>query len=129
MGLAVAVASRSEDPHQKVGCVAVRQDLSIVGVGYNGVPSGVEIDWSNREERRQYVIHAETNLLRYIKPHECDRVALTLSPCVDCLKNMSAYGIKLVMYSEKYDKCDFDLVEKMAKMYKIGLHPKSLICK
>jgi len=69
------------------------------------------------------------NMLRYIKPHECDRVALTLSPCVDCLKNMSAYGIKLVMYSEKYDKCDFDLVEKMAKMYKIELHPKSLVCK
>ena len=63
------------------------------------------------------------------KPHECNRVALTLSPCVDCLKNMAAYGIQTVHYAEKYDKCDFELVEKIAKLYKIGLYHKSIICK
>jgi deoxycytidylate deaminase len=63
------------------------------------------------------------------KPHECNRVALTLSPCVDCLKNMAAYGIEYVLYGEKYDKSDFNLVEKIAKLYNITLYDKSLLCK
>lgn len=96
MGLAVAVASRSEDPHQKVGCVAVRQDLSIVGVGYNGVPSGVEIDWSNRDARRPIVIHAEANALRYAKPHEVMALYVTLLPCPSCLTLIASYRIPVV---------------------------------
>jgi len=127
--LAEVAASMSEDPYKKVGAVAIRPDNSIAAVSYNGAPPKVEIDWSNREERRQYVIHAEMNMLRYIKPHECNRVALTLSPCVDCLKNMAAYGIEYVLYGEKYDKSDFNLVEKIAKLYNITLCDKSLLCK
>ena len=96
MGLAVAVASRSEDPHQKVGCVAVRQDLSIVGVGYNGVPSGVEIDWSNRDARRPIVIHAEANALRYAKPQEVMALYVTLLPCPSCLTLIASYRIPAV---------------------------------
>ena len=127
--LAEVAATMSEDPYKKVGAVALRKDNSIAAVSYNGAPPNIEIDWSDRDERRKYVIHAETNLLRYIKPHECDRVALTLSPCIDCLKNISAYGIETILYAEKYDKCDLELVEKIAKMYKIGLYHKSIICK
>ena len=76
--LAQVASTMSEDPYKKVGAVAMRPDNSIAAVSYNGAPPNVEIDWSNRDERRVYVIHAETNLLRFIKPHECDRVALTL---------------------------------------------------
>ena len=123
--LAQVASTMSEDPYKKVGAVAMRPDNSIAAVSYNGAPPNVEIDWSNRDERRVYVIHAETNLLRFIKPHECDRVALTLSPCVDCLKNMAAYGIKTIMYEEKYDKCDYNLVEKIAKLYKINLYHRA----
>lgn len=120
--LAQVASSMSEDPYKKVGSVAIRTDNSIAAVSYNGAPPNIEIDWSNREERRQYVIHSEMNLLRYIKPHECDRVALTLSPCVDCLKNMAAYGIQNVYFTEKYENCDYNLVDKIAKLYKIQLH-------
>lgn len=123
--LAQVASTMSEDPYKKVGAVAMRPDNSIAAVSYNGAPPNVEIDWSNRDERRIYVIHAETNLLRFIKPHECDRVALTLSPCVDCLKNMAAYGIGSVMYEEKYDKCDYNLVEKIADLYKIRLYHRA----
>ena len=123
--LAQVASTMSEDPYKKVGAVAMRPDNSIAAVSYNGAPPNVEIDWSDRDKRRIYVIHAETNLLRFIKPHECDRVALTLSPCVDCLKNMAAYGIETIMYEEKYDKCDYNLVEKIAKLYKIKLYHRA----
>ena len=123
--LAQVASTMSEDPYKKVGAVAMRPDNSIAAVSYNGAPPNVEIDWSDRDKRRIYVIHAETNLLRFIKPHECDRVAITLSPCVDCLKNMAAYGIKTIIYEEKYDKCDYNLVEKIAELYKINLYHRA----
>jgi len=120
--LAKTAALRSEDPYRKVGAVAIRPDGSIAAVSYNGSPPKIEIDWSDRDKRRQYVIHAEMNVLRFIKPHECDKVAITLSPCVDCLKNMTAYGINDVYYLEKYENPDHILVDKIAKQYNIRLH-------
>jgi dCMP deaminase len=122
LDLAEVASTMSEDPYKKVGAVAIRPDNSIAAVCYNGAPPKIEIDWSNREERRQYVIHAEMNLMRFVKPHECDRVAITLSPCIDCLKNLVSYGIKDVYFKEKYDKCDYNLLENIANKYKIILH-------
>ena len=120
--LAKTAALRSEDPYKKVGAVAIRPDSSIAAVSYNGAPPKIEIDWSDRDARRPYIIHAEMNVLRFIKPHECDKVAITLSPCVDCLKNMTAYGIKDIYFIERYENADHVLVDKIASMYKITLH-------
>jgi dCMP deaminase len=121
--LAKVSSLRSEDPFCKVGAVGVRNDGSIAGCSYNGAPPKINLGkiWENRDERRVFVIHAETNLLRYIKPHECPIVATTLSPCFDCLKNLSAYGVKTVYFPNFYDKCDQKLLLKMAKIYKIKL--------
>jgi len=108
MGLAVMVASRSEDPHQKVGCVAIRSDLSVVGIGYNGVPSGIEIDWSGRDERRPLVIHAEANALRYAKPYEVMSLYVTLLPCPSCLTLIASYRIPVIRAM-----CPFDYIDQI----------------
>ena len=76
--LAQVAASMSEDPYKKVGAVAIRPDNSIAAVSYNGSPPNIEIDWSDRDERRQYVIHAEMNAMRFIKPHAVSYTHLTL---------------------------------------------------
>jgi dCMP deaminase len=120
--LAELASARSEDPWCKVGAVGIREDGSIAGVSYNGAPPKIEIDWSNRDERRKYVVHAETNLLRYIKPNECPIVATTISPCFDCLKNLASYGVKQVFFKEYYDKCDIKELQKMAELFKIDLY-------
>ena len=120
--LAQVASSMSEDPYKKVGAVAIRPDGSIAAVSYNGTPPKIEIDWSDRDARRPYIIHAEMNVLRFIKPHECDKVAITLSPCVDCLKNITAYGIRDIYFKEKYENTDHILVDKIAKQYNIRLH-------
>lgn len=119
--IARVAATMSEDPYKQVGAVALRRDNTVAAVSYNGAPPGIDIDWSDRDKRRQYVIHAEMNMLRYIKPHECDRVAVTLSPCVDCLKNMAAYGIKHVMFDEVYERSDLELVKSISTLYGIDL--------
>jgi len=71
-------------------------------------------DYSNRDDRRKFVIHAEQNSLRFIKPGECYLAATTLLPCNNCLKSLSSYGIKKVIYEKVYDKdsSSLDLAEK-----------------
>jgi dCMP deaminase len=81
MSIAEAVAKKSKDPWQKVGAVILREDNSIASVGFNGFPQGQEEDWSDREERRKYVIHAEQNALRYTNPGEGKTLVSTLLPC------------------------------------------------
>lgn len=102
MNIAEAVALKSKDPWKKVGAVILRNDNSIASVGYNGFPAGMEEDWSDRDKRRNYVVHAEQNALRYIRPQECYLLATTLLPCKDCLRIIAGYGIKKVYYKEVY---------------------------
>jgi len=119
--LAKIGATRSEDPWHKVGAVGIREDGSIAGVSYNGAPPNIEIDWSNRDERKKYVVHAETNLLRYIKPKECKTVAVTLAPCFDCLKNLASYGVQTIFFLDYYEKCNKQELHEMADLFKINL--------
>jgi dCMP deaminase len=124
MELAHAAAKRSEDPWCKVGAVGVREDGSIAGVSYNGAPPKINLKeiWLDRDERRKFVVHAETNLLRYIKPKECKDVSVTLCPCFDCMKNLASYGIETVFFSEFYDKCDIQEIIKMSRIFNIALY-------
>ena len=115
MSIAEVVAKKSKDPWVKVGAVILREDHSIASVGYNGFPQGIEEDWSDREERRKFVIHAEQNALRYTKPGEGKTLCSTLLPCRDCLKTIAAYKIKRVLYKDVYqtDPIALDIAEKM----------------
>lgn len=115
IGLAVAAAVRSEDPYVRVGAVVLRTDHSVAALGYNGAPPGVEINWSDRDARRQRVIHAETNALRYLRPGEGYLIAVTLMPCVECLKLARAHGIHEVRYKDDLpDYYDPSLVWRIA---------------
>jgi dCMP deaminase len=120
MGLAAVIAARSEDPHQKVGCIAIRSDNSVVGMGYNGVPSGIEIDWSGRDERRPLVIHAEANALRYAKPDEVMCLYVTLPPCPSCLTLIASYRIPVVRTMCALEQMDKMLVS-MEIAQKLGI--------
>jgi dCMP deaminase len=112
--LAIVAASKSKDPYVKVGCCLLRDDNSVASLGYNGFPAGMLEDWSDRDERRKYVVHSEINALRYIKPNECYLAATTLLPCNDCLKSLASYGIKKIIYGEVYkqDPSTLELAKK-----------------
>ena len=100
MNLAATASARSEDPFRRVGACALRYDHSVAGIGYNGAPSGISIDWSNRDERRKYVIHAEANALRFCRPDEVGFLASTLLPCTNCLTLIASYRIPRVFYRD-----------------------------
>jgi dCMP deaminase len=104
--LAWAATRRSEDPYMKVGACALGHNNEVLGVAYNGLVSGKEVDkefWKDRDKRRPFMIHAEANLLARISHGQARTIAITLQPCTHCAQAIAAYGIKKVVYSMKYD--------------------------
>ena len=104
MLLAYAAAQRSPDPYVIVGAAAFRKDRSTAGTGYNGSLPGEEIDWSDRDGRRPFVVHAEANCLKFSAQTECYYLYVTLLPCKECLMRAAAYGVKEIIYDQIYDK-------------------------
>lgn len=104
MMLAYAAAERSPDPYVIVGAAAFRKDRSTAATGYNGAFSGAEIDWSDRDKRRPYVIHAECNCLRYTKQGEVHYLYVTMLPCCDCLDMIHRHGVKEIIYDQVYER-------------------------
>ena len=94
---AEALALRSTDGSQKVGCVVVSGDLErVLGVGYNGGAAGM----SDREfipsDRSGYV-HAEENALLKAGAIEKDKIMfITHTPCVMCAKRAINSGVARV---------------------------------
>ena len=119
LAIANVASQRSEDPYQKVGACVLRLDNSVCGVGHNGAPKRIEIDWSNRDDRRKRVVHAEVNALRYTTPGECYLLASTLLPWNDCLRMAASYGIKKVIFKQIYIQ-DYSSLE-LAKEFNIDL--------
>ena len=122
--LAFTVAKKSKDPWRKVGACLLRHDKTVASVGYNGFPIGMKEDWSDRERRRKFVVHAEQNALRYVRPGECSLLAVTLLPCNDCLKVVASYGIAVIVYAEEYEHDPSTL--ELAEMFGIELQKISL---
>ena len=105
--LAKVAALRSEDPYIQVGACALDHSHRVIGVAYNGLAPGKKAPknfWLDRDKRRPYMIHAETNLLSLIKRNECKILACTLLPCSCCAAMISAYGIKHVVFEEIYNR-------------------------
>lgn len=121
MRLAYDIAKyRSEDPNTQVGACAIKHDSSLF-LGYNGAPSDVDIDWSNREGKRKRVIHAEANVLNFVKPGEVKILAVTHLPCIECLKIIKQKKIHTVYFSETLENYNPDEVYKIANEFSITL--------
>jgi len=121
--VASVVKDRSEDPYKKVGVCVLNKEGRILSVGYNGLLSKQQISndfWEDRDERRKYIIHAETNALscitRYDEPYI---LASTLLPCANCAINICSHGIKHVYYTEEYHKDQ--LAYEIFDFYKVSL--------
>lgn len=117
LGIATAVAERSDCDRSKVGAVVVK-DRRIRGTGYNGSPAGMpgcgscprrvasvipgETSYDDGPGRC-VAIHAEANALLY-----CDRedlvgatLYITREPCYGCEKLIDASGVERVVTPER----------------------------
>ncbi len=116
MGVALLSSHRSKDPNTQVGACIVNPKNKIVGVGYNGFPTGCsddEFPWDREGEyldtKYPYICHAELNaVINKISAdlYDC-RLYVALFPCNECAKVIIQAGIKEVIYlSDKYGQTD-----------------------
>jgi dCMP deaminase len=119
MNVAEEFAKLSSARRLHVGCVIVKND-SIIGVGYNGTPTG----WDNNCEDEVYdretnrdllvtkpeVLHAETNAIAKVAKStnstEGASMFITHAPCLDCSKIIAQTGIAKVFYKNIYRNSD-----------------------
>jgi dCMP deaminase len=123
MNICEVVKLRSQD-YYKVGSVLVSvKNNRIISTGYNSIASNLndnEINWSQRDLISDIVIHAEMNVLLYCESKFEESILYTTSsPCVNCLKMLSASKIKKIIYKHEYK--DIDKVKKLAEFFKIEL--------
>jgi dCMP deaminase len=114
MAAAEVYSKLSSAKRLQVGCVVVK-DNTIIGIGYNGMPSG----WTNDCEyaiqhsddtvelkTKPEVLHAETNALakiaRSTNSSEGASLFVTHAPCIDCAKLIFQSGINSVYYRNSY---------------------------
>jgi dCMP deaminase len=123
MGVAILSSKRSKDPSTQVGACIVNEQKKIVGVGYNGFPTGCDDDvlpWDREgdflDTKYPYVCHAELNaILNSISRdlHGCT-IYVALFPCNECAKAIIQSGIKEVVYlSDKYAHTDVVKASKL----------------
>jgi len=123
MALSHLAAMRSKDPSTQVGACIVNKENRVVGIGYNGMPSGCnddEFPWEREgaanETKYPYVVHAELNaILNSIHNLSGCRIYVSLFPCNECAKAIIQSGIKEIVYeSDKY--ADTDAVKASKRM-------------
>ncbi len=103
------VATKSKDPHTKVGCIIVKNNR-VVSTGYNGIPKMVLDNISSRSERPEkykWYEHSERNAIydaadRGCSTHGCD-LYVNFMPCIDCARGIIQSGIKRIIIHKLYD--------------------------
>jgi len=119
MKVAETYAKLSSARRLQVGCVVVKND-TIIGIGYNGMPSGWVNDCEYIEtptlpyiqgdgptlRTKPEVIHAEINAIskiaRSTNSSEGSTMFITHAPCIECAKALYQSGIKYVFYNQTY---------------------------
>jgi deoxycytidylate deaminase len=102
--LADAARQSSTDQFVRVGAAVLRNDGSVCGVGYNGYPPGFDLGFSeatDRDFRRDFMVHAETNALAYSTPGEPFLLAVTYPPCKRCILEAARYGVKYIVCNQE----------------------------
>lgn len=111
---------RVQDPWVQVGCVIMKKDKSFI-LSYNGGPSGVDIDWSDRTERRKRILHAESNGCNFIKPGEAEFLACTALSCPECIKLIKQKRIARIIYRDELPGYNNEFSKILAKEFNIIL--------
>lgn len=136
MKQAKIIAENSPDRQKRVGSVLVKKDGGeVIAQGYNGFIRGAPDKKlpKLRPEKYEYIIHSEQNLLfnccrNGICTKDCFLVC-TLSPCINCLRNLFQSGITEIYFEEKYKDFDKQLnmldleinLTKVGNYYRIDL--------
>lgn len=129
MGVALLSARRSKDPVTQVGACIVSPDKKIIGIGYNGFPSGIsdqEYSWAKDEDylntKYPYVVHAEANaILNATNNLKDTTLYVTLFPCNECAKLIIQSKIKEIVYLHDYKALDLSTLASKRMLESVGI--------
>merc|ERR1719341_1226816 len=130
MSVAFLTAMRSKDPSTQVGACIVNADQRIVGVGYNGFPSGIPdeaLPWDKTSPegflgtKYPYVCHAELNAVLNKNVESCRncRIYCTLFPCCECAKVLIQSGIQTVVFASDKNR-DEDVCKASKRLFELA---------
>jgi dCMP deaminase len=103
MKMAEFVKTKSKDRSTQVGAIIVGDGNSVLSMGYNGFPRGVEDEKDSRHERPDkylYTEHAERNAIYSAARNGVRLLGSTMympgggAPCADCARALIQAGIK-----------------------------------
>lgn len=102
MDLASVIALRSDDQRTKVGCCITDKDHTIVSLGYNGAPRGVDNKRIHDNEKKYpFVEHADRNAIYNAGRMGVSLIGCTMylpwCPCADCARGIIQAGITEVV--------------------------------
>ena len=124
LSVATLSSMRSKDPSTQVGACIVNEQKRIVGIGYNGFPTGCNDDklpWNRKHSlginytKYPYVCHAELNAILNKNSATCYGCTMyvILFPCNECAKLIIQSGIKRIIYiCDKYKTSDQVIASK-----------------
>jgi dCMP deaminase len=101
--LSKLVASWSKDPSTQTGAVIVRPDRTIISVGYNGFPKGMEDTpelYANREVKYSRIVHCEMNAILNAQQsvQGCTLYTFPFASCDRCAVHMIQAGITTFVF-------------------------------
>ena len=121
------VAGWSKDRSSKFGCVIVNDRQSVLSLGWNGFPRGINDEVEGRHERPVKYLwteHAERNAIYNAARNgirlKDSTLYVTSTPCSDCARAIIQSGIKrVVSLSIDLDNRKWgDSVQKSLEMFK-----------
>lgn len=127
--IADRVAMQSHDPNTKVGCVIVKNN-NILSFGWNGTPSHMSNECKEmrdgRMRTRPEVIHAEANAIAKLaksttQGSENSTAYVTVSPCMDCSKQLLQAGVKQLCIGKLHNSKNHDVMKPLEFLKEAGL--------
>jgi dCMP deaminase len=117
--LAKEISRLSKDKHTKHGCLAISKDGTILSMGYNGPPRGVNDDIIDYERPGKYIFmeHAERNCIYNAAREGVSLLGcifyITGIPCVDCTRAMFQAGASKICYLNFKSFCTDESTQKL----------------
>ena len=98
LNLARHISSWSKDRSTNCGTIVVDKKNRVVGMGYNGLPTGIfdsEERLNNRELKYNLTVHSEMNAIAFANKsvENCTLYVWPMGPCVRCATMIIQVGI------------------------------------
>jgi dCMP deaminase len=123
LALAKEVSTWSKDPSTQVGAVTVGSKKEVLSQGFNGFPRGIHDSterYQNREQKYQFVVHAEMNAIYNATYSGTSLDGATLyiyglPICSECAKGIIQVGIKKVVVEKSKELANWNESLKLSQ--------------